>query len=87
MKMKKEISMIVINIQDEMIEEAQEGISIIKMIIMIDMIIKNNLRTEKINTAVIILEKENILKIHIPQKIKIISKKEILMKEINMITK
>ena len=87
MKMKKEISMIVINIKDEMIEEAQEGISIIKMIIMIDMIIKNNLRTEKINIAVIILEKENILKIHIPQKIKIISKKEILMKEINMITK
>ena len=87
MKMKKEISMIVINIKDEMIEEAQEGISIIKMIIMIDMIIKNNLRTEKINIAVIILEKENILKIHIVQKIKVITKKEILMKEINMITK
>lgn len=87
MKMKKEISMIVINIQDVMIEEAQEGISIIKMIIMIDMIIKNNLRTEKINIAVIILEKENILKIHIVQKIKVITKKEILMKEINMITK
>ena len=79
--------MIVINIQDEMIEEAQEGISIIKMIIMIDMIIINNIHIEKIKIAVIILEKENILKIHILQKIKIITKKEILIKEINMITK
>ena len=81
--MKEELDMITINIQDMMKEEkAQEENKDIKRIIMIEIII-NQSHTEMIIIGTIILEKENIQKIHILLITNMIIKKEINMMEIN----
>lgn len=81
--MKEEIDLITINIQDMMKEEkAQEENKDIKKIIMIEIII-NQSHTEMIITRTIILEKENIQKIHILLITNMIIKKQINMMKIN----